>query len=138
MTNNWLRRRWLNFRQGHSIYLIFILTFANFILIFHRLFIERVEVLNEIFSSVWLFAVFFVIMYIPIAILIGHWHRITQVKVETELVQRQNPMMAKWWRILVDMQTGKASKEEIEKFRALLKAIEEGKDRPEDLDNKKE
>ena len=119
-------------------YLIFILTFANFILIFHRLFIERVEVLNEIFSSVWLFAVFFVIMYIPIAILIGHWHRITQVKVETELVQRQNPMMAKWWRILVDMQTGKASKEEIEKFRALLKAIEEGKDAPEDLDNKKE
>ena len=102
------------------------------------MFIERVEVLNEIFSSVWLFAVFFVIMYIPIAILIGHWHRITQVKVETELVQRQNPMMAKWWRILVDMQTGKASKEEIEKFRALLKAIEEGKDGPEDLDNKKE
>jgi hypothetical protein len=47
-------------------------------------------------------------------------------------------MMAKWWRILVDMQTGKASKEEIEKFRALLKAIEEGKDGPEDLDNKKE
>lgn len=102
------------------------------------MFIERVEVLNEIFSSVWLFAVFFVIMYIPIAILIGHWHRTTQVKVETELVQRQNPMMAKWWRILVDMQTGKASKEEIEKFRALLKAIEEGKDGPKDLDNKKE
>ena len=91
MTNNWIRRRWLNFRQGHSIYLIFILTFANFILIFHRLFIERVEALNEVFSSVWLFAVFFVIMYIPIAILIGHWHRTTQVKVETELVQRQNP-----------------------------------------------
>ena len=102
------------------------------------MFIERVEALNEIFSNVWLFAVFFVIMYIPIAILIGHWHRTTQVKVETELVQRQNPMMAKWWRILVDMQTGKASKEEIEKFRALLKAIEEGKDAPEDPDNKKE
>ena len=102
------------------------------------MFIERVEALNEIFSSVWLFAVFFVIMYIPIAILIGHWHRTTQVKVETELVQRQNPMMAKWWRILVDMQTGKASKEEIEKFRALLKGIEEGKDAPEDLDNKKD
>ena len=43
MKNGWLRRRWLDFRFGHSIYLIFALSFINFILIFHRLLIERIE-----------------------------------------------------------------------------------------------
>jgi len=55
MNDSWMRRRWFDFRQGHSVYLIFALTFANFILIFYRLLIERVEVFNEIFSSLWIF-----------------------------------------------------------------------------------
>ena len=28
INNNWLRKRWLDFRNGHGIYLIFIMTFA--------------------------------------------------------------------------------------------------------------
>jgi len=126
--NSWSRRRWTNFRQGHSVYLIFALTFANFILIFHRLLIERVEFLSEVFSSLWVFALVFVLIYIPSAVLIGHWHRKTQLKIEMELLYRQSPLLAKWFRVLFDMQTGKATKEEIENTRRLLKAIEEGKD----------
>lgn len=122
------RRRWLNFRHGHSIYLIFALTFANFILIFHRLLIERIDFLSDIFSSLWVFAVVFILIYIPVAILLGHWHRKTQLKVEMEMIERSNPLLAKWFRVLYDMQTGKATKEEIESTRNLLKAIEEGKD----------
>ncbi len=119
-----MRRRWYDFRQGHGIYLIFILSFANFILIFHRLLIERVEVLEEIFPNLWSFIIVFVLIYIPVAILIGAWHRRTQLKVDIEVAIRQNPIWAKMFRTLIDIQTGKASKEEIEKARKFLMSIE--------------
>ena len=84
MSNEWIRRRWLDFRFGHSVYLIFALTFVNFVLIFHRLLIERVEILSEVFSSLWVFSLVFVLSYIPISIAIGAWHRKTQLKVEKD------------------------------------------------------
>ena len=127
MKNSWFRRRWFDFRQGHSIYLIFLITFANFILIFHRLLIERVEILNEIFSDLWVFVVVFVLIYIPLSVVIGAWHRKNQMSIETEVALRQNPLFAKMFRTLLDIQTGNISKEEIEEMRNLLKKIEEGK-----------
>jgi len=127
MQYKWIRRRWLDFRHGHGLYLIFALSFANFVLIFHRLLIERIDFLDEIFSSLLIFAIVFVILYIPIAILVGYWHRKTQIKIESEQLLRQNPFMARNFRMLADMIDGKASKEEIEKFRNLLTSIEAGK-----------
>ena len=59
----------------------------------------------------------FLSVYIPAALLIGNWHRKTQLKVESTLTQQQNPLLAKMFRTLLDVQTGKASKEEIEEFR---------------------
>lgn len=128
MSNAWLRRRWLDFRFGHTVYLIFALSFANFILIFYRLLIERVESLNEFFSSLWIFGVVFVLIYIPVSIGLGAWHRRTQIKIESEQQLLQNPFMARNFRMLVDMIEGKASKEEIEKFRNLLIRIEKRSD----------
>jgi len=125
MKKGWMRRRWFDFRQGHSIYLIFLLSFSNFILIFHRLLIEKVDFLNEIFSELWVFVVVFVLVYIPIAIAIGAWHRRTQLKVDAEVAIRQNPLWAKMFRILMDMQTGNANKDEIEAIRKLLTSIED-------------
>ena len=125
MVNNFVRRRWDDFRKGHTIYLVFLLAFANFILIFQRLLIERVPVLNEIFSNLWVFAIVFVIAYIPIAILLGRWHRKTQVRIETHLQLSNNPFMARNFRILLDMIDGKASREEIENYRQKLRKIEE-------------
>ncbi len=127
MSNEFLRRRWTDFRMGHSLYLIFLLSFANFILIFHRLLIERVEVLNEVFSNLSLFAIIFILMYIPVAILIGLWHRRTQVRIETDLTFRNFPALAKSFRVLLDLVDGKASKQEVENFRNFLKSIESGK-----------
>ena len=124
MSKEWFRRRWLDFRFGHSVYLIFALTFANFILIFHRLLIERVESLNEIFSNLWIFTVVFVIIYIPVSIGIGAWHRRTQLRVEQEQIMMQNPFLARNFRMLMDMVDGNATKEEVENFRNLLKRIE--------------
>jgi len=124
MKEGWARRRWWEFRQGHSVYLIFVLTFINFILIAYRLLIERVTFFKELVPELWIFAVMFILFYIPAATLIGYWHRRTQLRVETTLVQQQNPILAKMIRTLLDVQTGKATEEEIKEFRDMLNSIE--------------
>ena len=124
MKEGWARRRWWEFRQGHSVYLVFALTFINFILISYRLLIEKITFFNELFPELWSFSLIFLGIYIPLAILIGFWHRKTQLRVETTLVQQQNPVLAKWFRNLLDVQTGKASEEQINEFRNMLKRIE--------------
>jgi len=129
MKEGWIRRRWWEFRQGHSIYLIFILTFVNFILISYRLLIEKITIFKELIPELWIFALIFISIYIPAAILIGVWHRRTQLRVETTLVNQQNPVLAKMIRTLLDVQTGKASQEEIEEFRNMLTKIEKNIDR---------
>ena len=128
MDKIWMRRRWLDFRFGHSVYLIFALTFSNFVLIFHRLLVERIEFLDRIFSELWVFILVFILVYIPMAIIIGAWHRRTQLKVETEQGLLNNPFMARNFRMLVDIIDGQASREDIENFRNLLKQIEKKSD----------
>ena len=128
MSSSWLRRRWFDFRLGHSVYLIFILSFSNFILIFHRLLIERVDFLNGFFSELWIFVLIFVVIYFPISIAVGAWHRKTQIKVENEQALLNNPFMARNFRMMIDIIEGKASKEEIEKFREFLTKIENKSD----------
>jgi len=123
---SWYKRRWYDFRNGHSIYLIFALTFSNFVLIFHRLLIERIPFLDEIFTDLWFFMIIFVLIYVPVAVLIGHWHKKTQMRVETEVLTRQNPLFAKFIGTIIDIQTGKATEKEVNDVRKLLKSIEEG------------
>jgi hypothetical protein len=124
MNQGWGRRRWWEFRQGHSIYLIFMLTFVNFILISYRLLIERVAIFKELIPELWIFALLFIVCYIPAATLIGFWHRRTQLRVETTIVNQQNPVLAKMIRTLLDVQTGVASEDEIKEFRKMLEKIE--------------
>ena len=124
MQEGWMRSRWWEFRIGHSTYLIFMLTFVNFILISHRLLIERVPFLQEILPELWIYMVAFLAIYIPLSIIIVFYHRRTQLKVEQTLTMQQNPFIAKLFRVLLDVQTGKASDEEIQEFRKMLKNIE--------------
>ena len=124
MKEGWGRRRWWEFRQGHTVYLIFLLTFVNFILIAYRLLIERVTFFKDLVPELWIFALMFILIYVPAAILIGYLHRRTQLRVETTIINQQNPVLAKMIRTLLDVQTGKASQEEIEDFRDMLKRIE--------------
>jgi len=126
MGSDWSRRRWFDFRNGHGIYLVFLLSFSNFVLIFHRLLIERVNFLNELFSDLWIFILIFGIVYVPVAILIGHWHKRTQLQVEQEMYTRQNPLSGRYMGMVMDLLTGVAKKEEIEELRKLLYAIEKG------------
>lgn len=128
MNSKWFRRRWFDFRLGHSVYLIFLLSFSNFILIFHRLLIERVEFLNDIFSELWMFIILFVGIYFPVSIAVGAWHRKTQIKIENEQSLLNNPFMARNFRMMIDIIEGKASKDEVQKFREFLSKIEKKSD----------
>lgn len=121
-SKNWVRRRWVDFRLGHSVYLVFGLAFGNFILIFHRLFIERLGI--EL--SLWQFVIIFGLAYLPLAVAIGVWHRKSQVKVETEMMLKQNPLMAKYIRILLDAIDNKLTDKEKQDYRDMLSDIEKG------------
>ena len=124
MSQGWIRRRWWEFRAGHSVYLIFVLTFINFILIAYRLLIEKIPMFQDLIPNLSIFVLLFLGFYIPTAIIIGFWHRKTQLKVETTLTMQQNPVFAKMIRTILDVQTGEASDEEIKEFRAFLMKIE--------------
>ena len=126
MNTTWFRRRWFDFRQGHGMYLIFAMTFTNFVLIFYRLLVEQIEFLGDLFSNLWLFVIIFLSVYIPVAILIGNWHRKTQMKIEHEQSMKQSPLMAKNFRIMLDLLEGKASTKEVEDLRKFWKSIEDG------------
>ena len=124
MSQGWIRRRWWEFRAGHSVYLIFVLTFINFILIAYRLLIEKIPMFQDLIPNLSIFVLLFLGFYIPTAIIIGFWHRKTQLKVETTLTMQQNPVFAKMIRSILDVQTGKASDDEIKEFREFLIKIE--------------
>ena len=127
VNEGWIRRRWWEERSGHTIYLIYILTFVNYILITYTFFIEKIPFFQELIPHLWIFVVIFLVSYIPASTIIGYWHRRTQLKVETTIKLLENPLWAKMFRTVMDVQTGKASKEEIEKMRQLLTKIEKRK-----------
>jgi hypothetical protein len=64
-------RYWTYFRRGHSVYLIFAITFLNFIVIQWRLLIEEIDFLETLFQRFYLFTIVFLITYIPLATIIG-------------------------------------------------------------------
>ncbi|MDH3657846.1 MAG: hypothetical protein OEM77_06890 [Nitrosopumilus sp.] len=90
--------------------------------------IERIEFLNDIFSELWMFIILFVGIYIPVSIVVGAWHRKTQIKVENEQSLLNNPFMARNFRMMIDIIEGKASKDEVQKFREFLSKIEKKSD----------
>ena len=125
--SNWIRRRWMEGRTGNSVYLLFTITMLNFILISYRFVIEQDPVLEELLPNLWIFGLIFLALYFPGAIIIGRWHNLTQLKVETWIKVSEQPVSAKMFRILLDVQTGRASKEEIEEARKMIIGIETSK-----------
>jgi uncharacterized membrane protein len=131
-----LRRRWLDFRNGHSIYLIFIMTFANFVTIQYKLLIEKVPFLtHSIFSSIWVFAIVFVVVYVPLGMIIGYWHRKNQFSVEQEALFSQNQIGATINLFIIDLIDGKVTEEEKQQMRNYLLKIMKRSPRPPTVSN---
>ena len=103
---------------------MFPLTLLNFVLVSYTFLIEGDSLFGELISNLWRFGLIFLISYIPISIIIGFWHRKTQLSTDNAIKLIGNPLYAKMFRVLLDTQTGRASKEEIEKFRKKLSNIE--------------
>lgn len=76
----------MDFRYGHSTYLVFLMGFSNFILIAYN-FVPQIK------SAVGLveFTLLFVLLYIPTAVLIGHWHIRSQLPTETAVGTERTP-----------------------------------------------
>ncbi len=123
----WFRRRWLDGRYGHTNYLIFSLTIVNFVLILYRFLIEQDPIMNEFLSDLGMFTIILMIFYIPISILIGYWHRHTQLSTDNIIKQLENPLHAHICRIILDSRTGRASEKEIIELKTLLSKIENNK-----------
>ncbi|HKU50401.1 MAG TPA: hypothetical protein VJP79_10645 [Nitrososphaera sp.] len=121
--HSWARRRWLDFRQGHGIYLAFVITFANFITIQYSLMIERIPAFNLLFSNVWVFVVAFIAVYMPVAIIIGYWHRKSQWKVEQEAMFNENVVQASMYLFLINLIEGKATEKERRDMKLMLERI---------------
>ena len=119
-----IKRRWFDGRTGTTTYLLFGLTLMNFILISYRFLIEGNILFKNLISDLTMFSIIFIITYVPISILIGYWHRKTQWKVELAIKQLENPVNAKMFRTILDVQTGKASEKEVKEFREFLTKIE--------------
>ena len=70
----WPQQRFFEFRAGHGTYLAFAVSLVTFVLIVHRLLIEKVPELNAVFGDLLTFTLTFAILYVPIAVLVGRWH----------------------------------------------------------------
>ena len=127
--SDWFRRRWLDFRNGHSIYLIFVMTFANFITIQYKLLIDKIPYLAGVFDNIIIFAVVFILLYVPISIALGYWHRKRQWKVEQDALFRENKVGAIMWMYVIDLIEGKVSEEDKKLMREALLAITRGEKR---------
>jgi hypothetical protein len=123
MISHFLRRRWLDFRNGHGSYLAFVMSFANFILIAYNFAIKDVPPLHIIFSTLTTFTLFFLALYIPAAIIIGYWHRHNQYTVENEALLQENWIWAWQNRYLIRLLQGKTTQEENEEVLKYLELI---------------
>jgi hypothetical protein len=120
--NRYIKRRWLDFRNGHSIYLVFLLSLVNFILIVYNFAILKIPFISS-FLNLPLFIVIFFLIYIPAAILIGYWHRRNQYAVENEALIQENWIFA-WIAIYqIRLIKGKTTPEEDEAVLSYLNNI---------------
>ena len=88
----WVKRRWFDLRSGHNFYLAFMMAVMNFVIISYALVLERVPVLNTIFPSMWIWIFFFIAVYIPASIMIGYFHKHTQLPTDQTEFALHNPV----------------------------------------------
>ena len=137
--NNFFRIRWLDFRQGHGIYLAFFIYFADSILIQYNLLIDRLPFLDPLLgANIIGFAIIFIALYVPLAIIIGYWHRKSQWTVEVEALFKENKVGAMMWLFVIDLVEGKINEKEKKEMREMLLKITKGKRKstPEDTNEK--
>lgn len=107
-------RYWTYFRRGHSIYLVFLISFANFAVIQYRLLVSQITWLKILFPSLTTFIIAFLITYVPLAIIIG-WldYRRLAVPIDLTLMARASPFSRDLAKALILIAEGR-NKEAVE------------------------
>ena len=105
------------------------MTFANFITIQYQLLIDQLPYLEGIFNSIWIFAIMFILFYVPLSIILGYWHRKSQWKVEQDALFRENKVGALMWMYVIDLIEGNVSEEDKKLMREALLKITRGETR---------
>ena len=128
MKNNFFTIRWLDFRHGQGIYLGFFIYFADTILIQYALLIEKFPFIDSLLGANLVgFAIIFIALYVPLAIIIGYWHRKSQWTVEVEALFKENKVGAIMWLFVIDLIEGKINEKEKKEMREMLLKITKGK-----------
>lgn len=128
MKNNFFTIRWLDFRHGQGIYLGFFIYFADTILIQYALLIEKFPFIDSLLGANLVgFAIIFIALYVPLAIIIGYWHRKSQWTVEVEALFKENKVGAMMWLFVIDLVEGKINEKEKKEMREMLLKITKGK-----------
>jgi len=122
IVSKYIRRRWLDFRNGHSIYLVFLLNLVNFILIVYNFAIIKVPGVSGILTLP-VFVLLFFLIYIPTSILIGYWHRRNQYAVENEALLQENWIWAWIMQYEIRLIKGKTNPKEDEVILDYLNSI---------------
>jgi hypothetical protein len=68
-----LRDLWIYFKAGHGGYLVYTMSIMNFVVLQHRLLISYIPFLDQYLNRLSTFIIFFVLTYIPLAIVIGYY-----------------------------------------------------------------
>lgn len=105
------------------------MTFANFITIQYQLLIDQLPYLEGIFNSIWIFAIMFILFYVPLSIVLGYWHRKSQWKVEQDALFRENKVGAIMWMYVIDLIEGNVSEEDKKLMKESLLRITRGETR---------
>ena len=133
MKNNFFTIRWLDFRHGQGIYLGFFIYFADTIFIQYALLIEKFPFIDSLLgANIVGFAITFIALYVPLATIIGYWHRKSQWTVEVEALFKENKVGAMMWIFVIDLVEGKINEKEKKEMREMLLKITKGKSTPED------
>jgi len=128
MKNNFFTIRWLDFRHGQGIYLGFFIYFADTILIQYALLIEKFPFIDSLLGANLVgFAITFIALYVPLATIIGYWHRKSQWTVEVEALFKENKVGAMMWLFVIDLVEGKINEKEKKEMREVLLKITKGK-----------
>ncbi|TLY01386.1 MAG: hypothetical protein E6K88_09190 [Thaumarchaeota archaeon] len=121
--SKFIQKRWLDFRNGHSVYLSFVLTFVNFILITYNFAVKKYDFFQGFIDNLFVFTLIFIAIYIPAAILIGYWHRRHQWTIENEAMLQENWVWAWIARYQIRLIEGKVTPEESQSVISYLDSI---------------
>ena len=114
----------MDFRQGQGIYLGFLIYFADSILIQYVLLIGKFPFIDSLLgANIIGFAITFIALYVPLATIIGYWHRKSQWKVEVEALFNENRIGATMWLFVIDLVDGNITEKEKREMRDMLLKI---------------